>query len=107
MRELNEILIDVQECSEDYRTLKLKNVSEQSEILRRLSCALQDLEFYRADLYDDWLDIYFSCKATSNASKTKLADNQLRELHRIRMVMRGGHKLQDSMRSTISVNRNL
>ena len=105
MRTLNEILTDVVECSEEYRTLDLKFILEQSEILRKLSCALLDLEFYRSELYDDWLDVYFTCKATSDAAKGKLADKQSKELHKIRKIGRGGYKLQDSIRSTISANK--
>lgn len=107
MRELDEILIDIARYIEMYQNMKLKLVSDQSNILRSLTTNLAQLEVYRADYYDLWLDVYFKQKnGVSNAAAEKLADKEVKELHHIRKIMRGAYKVCDSIRSTISVNKN-
>lgn len=103
MKSLQELLENIQDAIERYQTLHLKQVPDQSDILRILTTNLEQLEVYRADYYDDWLNIYFTCDATSDAQKTKWCDNKVPELHRIRKIMRGAYKVVDSIRSTISV----
>jgi hypothetical protein len=84
--------------------MKLKLVSDQSNILRSLTTNLAQLETYRADYYDKWLDVYFKQKkGTTNAAAEKIADREVSELHKIRKIMRGGYKVCDAIRSTISI----
>ncbi|MCP4354351.1 MAG: hypothetical protein GY793_01720 [Proteobacteria bacterium] len=104
MRELEDILIDINRYIELYQNMKLKLVSDQTNILRSLTTNLAQLETYRADYYDLWLDVYFQQKGSvSNAAAEKIADKEVNELHKIRKIMRGGYKVCDSIRSTISV----
>ncbi len=105
MKPLEEILLNINDSVDRYQTLLLKNVSEQSDILRDLTTALSQLEVHRADYYDQWLNVYFTCKHTSDAARCKWADNEVKELHRIRKIMRGGYKVVESIRSTISVSK--
>jgi len=105
MKQLEEILLIINEQIDAYQTLQLKQVSEQSEILKKLSTALAQLEVHRADYYDQWLNVYFMCKHNSDAARCKWADNEVKELHRIRKIMRGGYKVVESIRSTISVGK--
>ena len=105
MKTLEEILDGINNSVDSYQTLLLKNVSEQSNILRDLTTNLHQLETYRADYYDDWLNVYFTCKHSSDAARCKWADNEIKELHRIRKIMRGGYKVVESIRSTISVSK--
>ena len=105
MKELIDILSDINNSIERYQHLQLKQVSEQSDILRDLTTALAQLEVYRADYYDEWLNVYFTCKHSSDAARVKWADNEVKELHRIRKIMRGGYKVVESIRSTISVSK--
>lgn len=103
MEELEQILINIQDAIERYQTLTLKDVHTQSNILRKLTTNLAQLETYRAEYYDQWLNCYFSSKEQSNAAKEKQCDRDVPELHMIRKVMRGAYRVVDSIRSTISV----
>ena len=103
MKPLETILAKINESVDNYQTQQSKFVSEQSEVLRQLTTSLAQLEIHRADYYDTWLNVYFTCKHTSDAARTKWADNEVKELHRIRKIMRGGYKVVESIRSTISV----
>ena len=105
MKDDIEILAEISRYIEMYQEMKLKLVSDQSNILRSLTTNLAHLETYRADYYDEWLDVYFRNKDLSNAAREKIADKEVPQLHRIRKVMRGGYKVTDSIRSTISVNK--
>ena len=105
MKDLTVILENIRNAVERYQNQTLKFVAEQSYILRDLTTNLADLEVYRADYYDQWLNVYFTCKHTTDAARTKWSDNEVKELHRIRMVMRGAYKVVDSIRSTISSNK--
>ena len=80
MKPLEEILFNINDSVDRYQTLLLKNVSEQSDILRDLTTALSQLEVHRADYYDQWLNVYFTCKHTSDAARCKWADNEVKEL---------------------------
>lgn len=106
IRELPEILKDIRGAIEMYQTLKLKDVHTQGNILRKLTTNLAQLENYRAEYYDMWLDCYFKSKEQSNAAKEKQCDRDVPELHMIRKVMRGGYKVCDSIRSTIGIFKN-
>lgn len=104
MKPLEDILIEIQDTIENYQNMKLKLVADQSNYLRILTTNLAQLETYRADYYDKWLDEYFLQKGNfSNAAAEKVADNKVSELHTIRMIMRGGYKVCDAIRSTISI----
>jgi len=105
MKELEDILQDIQDTIEKYQNMKLKLVAEQSDYLRTLTTNLAQLEIYRADYYDEWLDVYFKNKnnGETNAASEKIADVKISELHTIRKIMRGGYKVCDAIRSTISI----
>ena len=105
MKDEIEILAEVARYIEMYQEMKLKLVSDQSNILRSLTTNLAQLETYRADYYDEWLDVYFKHKDLSNAAREKLADKEVPQLHRIRKIMRGSYAVVNSIRSTISVNK--
>ena len=105
MKDEIEILADIARYIEMYQNMKLKLVSDQSNILRSLTTNLAQLETYRADYYDEWLDVYFKHENQSNAAREKLADKEVHQLHRIRMIMRGAYKVTESIRSTISANK--
>jgi hypothetical protein len=101
MRELTDILAEIEKCNNDYRTLKLSFTIEQSEILRTLSCCYMDLTFHKIEARREWLDVYNEI-AGSNALKEKVADNEVKHYELIKDVMRAVSNQIDSIRSTLS-----
>ena len=104
MRPLEQILTSINDANDRYRTLKLSFISEQSEILRDLSCAFVDLIEHRKESRNSWLDTYNSTEGT-NALKTRKADSEVREYDLIKGVMKAVQMQIDSVRSTISANK--
>lgn len=104
MKELQEILNNINEAVESYELLELVDTNKQSEALRKLTSNLFYLEEHRINAYNDWLTEYYEMpKGTSNAAKEKHCDNKIKELYMIRRIMTSGYKVADSLRSTISI----
>jgi len=104
MKNLQEILSNINESVESYESLELINTNQQSEALRKLTSNLFFLEEHRVEAYENWLSTYYEMpKATSNAAKEKFCDNKVKELYMIRRIMTSGYKVADSLRSTISI----
>ena len=104
MRELQEILNSIESANDRYRTLKLSFISDQTEILRDLSCAFVDLIDHKKEARNNWLDVYNSTDGT-NALKTRKADSEIREYDLIKGIMKAVQMQIDSVRSTISANK--
>ena len=105
MRDLNDILIDINSANEKYRTLKLSFTIEQSDILRTLSCCYVDLVEFKREFREQWLNVYNEIEGT-NAAKEREADNKVKEYDTIKDVMKAVSMQIDSIRSTISANKN-
>ena len=103
---LEETLEQINKAVDDYHTLKLSLVSEQSEILRNLSTGLYHLELFRVEAHEKWQSVYFNSEGKTNAAKEKEADFKVPELYKIRRIMTGAKIVTDAVRSTISSNRN-
>ena len=103
MKDLFSILNDINKLVEDYHSLQLNLVRDQSEILRGLTTNLYFLEKHRIDAYESWQSVYFQSKGTSGAAKEREADFKVPELYKLRRIMEGGYKVVDSIRSTISI----
>lgn len=101
--ELITILNQINKHIEDYHSLQLNLVKDQSEILRGLTTNLYFLEKFRIEAYENWQSVYFQSKGTSGAAKQREADLKVPELYKIRRIMEGGYKVVDSIRSTISI----
>ena len=102
-KELSEILNNIDDCAQRYEALELINTLAQGEILRKLTSNLFFLEKHRIQAHTDWMEVYYSCKQTSNAARAQWADNEVKELYLIRRTMESGYKLVDAIRSTISI----
>lgn len=102
--QLDEILKNITDSIDEYENLELADIVKQGDILRKLTANLFYLEGFRVDYHFDWLDAYNSVKGT-NAHKERHADDKIRELYMTRRLITSGHKVADSIRSTISVNR--
>lgn len=105
MTELNEVLNKIIEARNKYDTCKLSLVAEQSEILRDLSVCYSELADYRIEYHESWLNVYNRTSGT-NAAKEREADNQVRELYKIRQIMTTTKELIISIRSTLSSAKN-
>jgi len=104
--ELQKILDNINKNIDDYHSLQLKLVKDQSEILRSLTTNLFFLERYRIEAYEKWQSTYFQSKGTSGAAKEREADFKVPEIYQIRRIMTGAYKVVDSIRSTISIYKN-
>ena len=106
MKNLQEILNNINEAVESYELLELVDTNKQSEALRKLTSNLFYLEEHRINAYNDWLTEYYEMpKGTSNAAKEKHCDSTIKELYMIRRIMTGGYRVCDALRSTISTNK--
>lgn len=105
MKDLETILTNINKAVERYETQKLGLVHDQSEILRDLSTNLFFLTEHRVHYNREWMSVYFNSKAGSDAGKTREADFTVPHLYKIRHIMRSAEKVLDSMRSTISINK--
>ena len=107
MKNIKDILTEINEAIDDYHTLKLSLVADQSEILRKLSCNIAFLEEHRIEANEKWQSVYFNSTAKTNAQKEREADFKVPELYKIRRIMTGAVKVLDSVRSTISVYKQI
>lgn len=101
MKQLETILERINKAKDDYDTLKLSQISEQSEILRSLSICYSDLNDHRIKAKETWDYHYFEHKG-SNAAREKYADLKCSELYLLRRTMESTKILIESVRSTIS-----
>ena len=103
--QLEEILTNIQTANDKYRVLKLSQIQDQSEILRDLSCAYTDLSIlFKREYREQWLDVYNTANG-SNAAKERIADTEVREYDLINDVLRAVANQMDSLRTTISANK--
>lgn len=105
MKPLNKILYSINLANDRFRTLELGFVSEQSEILRDLSCAFVDLIPHKKEARENWINAYNSIKG-SNASKERHADSEVMEYDLVRDIMKAVELQMNSIRSTLSANKN-
>jgi hypothetical protein len=106
MKDLEIILDNINKAVERYEVCKLSLTADQSDILRILSTNLHYLTEKRIEAQQEWLSVYFSSKAGSMGAKEKEADFRVPQLYQIRRFMDSGNKVMDSVRSTISANKN-
>lgn len=104
MRDLGEILEKINEAVSDYETKKLGLVHDQAEILRNISTGLYFLVSHKVEAHNKWMSSYMNHKG-SNAARERFADSEVPELYLIRQVMSSAAKVQESLRSTISINK--
>lgn len=104
MRDLIEILTEIGDTNDKFRTLKLSFISEQTEMLRTFSCCYGDLVDHKDFYKDQWLDSYNLHKG-SNAAKKGFANSEVRELALIRLKMTAVKVQIDTLRTSISANK--
>ena len=104
MKALTEILESIVSVNERYRTLKMSFISDQTEMLRDLSCAYSDLIQHKSEAKDEWLDSYNLFKG-SNAAKQRFADSEVRHYSLIKDNLTAIKIKIDVMRTTVSANK--
>ena len=104
MRSLTEILAKIDEATERYETQQLGLVQDQAEILRDLSTALHFLVPHKIEAHKQWLEAYYNHKG-SNPQKERHADKTVPDLYMIRHFLNSGYKVMESIRSTLSANK--
>jgi len=105
MKALTEILETINNSVIRYETCKLSFTQDQSEILRDISTAMHWLAEHRIEANKDWMYAYFNSKEKSAAAKEREADFKVPEMYKIRHLMTSTGKVMDSIRSTISTNK--
>lgn len=105
MKPLSEILENINKANDTYRTLELKETAEQSLILRDLSCCFLDLVMWKDEFRNNWIDAYNESTG-SNAKKEREADDKVRELEKVRDILKAIEHQMNAIRSTISANKN-
>ena len=103
MKELTEILSNINASVDTYEGMELQEFKELSEILRALTSNLYYLEAHRVEAHTKWHEVYFTCKQPSNAAREKWADNEVKELYMIRRTMTSAYKIVEAIRSQISI----
>lgn len=102
MRDLNEICTQVNDNIDRYRIQKLSLISDQSDMLRNMSCCYADLADHRVHEHETWESYYMNSKATSNAAKKTESDIKVPQLYMIRKTMEKTKIIIEALRSTIS-----
>ena len=104
--ELTKILSNIDECIERLETLQLGLTHERTEQLDKLSSNYYWLTSHRDKAHKDWMSYYFNSKANSSAAKEREADMKVPELYTIRHFMASTKLVIDSLRTSISANKN-
>jgi hypothetical protein len=105
MKDLNEILQNIDVCIEELDLKKVGFIHERTEILDRLSNNYYWLTGHRDKAHKDWMSFYFNSKGNSSAAKEREADMKVPELYTIRHFMASTKLVIDSLRTSISANK--
>jgi hypothetical protein len=105
MKDLNRILENINSAVERYEIQKLSLTQDQSEILRDLSVNFHWLAEHKIDANKKWNWAYFNSKEKSVAGKERQADFEVPEMYTIRQMLASSKVVLDSIRSTISTNK--
>jgi len=103
MKELQEILSNINNSVDKYNDLPLIEYKELSEILRELTSNLFYLERHRSDAKNHWNEVYLNSEEKSVSGKEREADMEVHDLYIIRRVMTAGYRITDAIRSQISI----
>lgn len=106
MKPLDEIMTEVNKCIDDLETTKLSFTQPRSEILDKLSTNYYHLTDHRVKFHEDWMSVYFNSKAKSHSAKERESDIKCPEMYKIRHVMSSVKLVIDSLRTSISANKN-
>lgn len=105
MKELNGILEKINQAIERYEIQKLSLTHDQSEILRDLSVNFHWLAEHKIEANKNWNWAYFNSTEKSVAGKEREADFKVPEMYTIRQYLTSSKVVLDSIRSTISTNK--
>ena len=103
---LEEVLNNLNDIVERYQNVPLIEVFKLSEILRDLGCNLSYLVTLRKHYYNEFQNVYYESKASTNAGKVRQAEHDIPELDEIRKILKHYSDLQSDIRSQISLYKN-
>ena len=103
---MEQILKQISDCIERLDTLQLGFTHERSEMLDKLSINYFRLTEHRDKAHKDWMSYYFNSKANSSAAKEREADMKVPELYTLRHLQAATKLVIDSLRTSISANKN-
>lgn len=106
MKDLNEILSDINKCIDDHATCKLGTIQTQLEISRTLAVNLKWLGDYKVYYKEQWNKAFMESTEKSDKKKEIDADTKVPELYLIRNVLRYTEKNLDTLRTSVSANKN-
>lgn len=106
MKDLNEILGEVNKTMESIELTKLGATHTRTEQLEKLALCFHWLTEHRDKAHKDWMSFYFNSKANSSAAKERESDMKCPELYTIRHLMTSVKLVIDSLRTSISANKN-
>jgi hypothetical protein len=106
MKDLKEVMINLNKCLDDYNELPLFEVNGLSEILKSLGVNLGWLCQLRNNYYREFQGQYFASNKSSDAAKRRDAELSVPELDEIRKILRHFGELQKDIRSQISLHKN-
>lgn len=106
MKDLNTILTSVNETMENIELTKIGATHTRTEQLEKLALCFHWLTEHRDKAHKDWMYFYFNSKANSSAAKEREADVKCPELYTLRHLMTSVKLVIDSLRTSISANKN-
>ena len=106
MKDLKEILEEINGCIDKLDTLKLHLTQDRVEILDKLSINYYKLTNHRTKFHEDWMSVYFNSKANSSAAKEREADKEVPELYVCQHFMSSTKLVIDGLRTSISAMKN-
>lgn len=106
MKDLTEVMSNLNKCLDDYSNLPLFEVNGLSEILRTLGTNLGWLCQLRNNYYREFQGHYFASSKGSDAAKKRDAELSVPELDEVRKVLKHFGDLQSDIRTQISLHKN-
>jgi len=107
MKTISEITTNLQQAITRYEDLPLDDVKELSEILRILDVNLSWLVHVRDEYYNKYQSVALNSQASTEAGKQREAEQKVPELDLVRKILRHYGECQKSIRSQISLRKNI
>ena len=104
--QLEEVLYNLNDVVKRYQNVPLIEVFSLSEILRDLGCNLSYLVTLRKHYYNEFQSYIHMSSESTQAGKTRFAENKVPELDEIRKILKHYSDLQSDIRSQISLYKN-
>lgn len=105
MKDLKEILGEINKQIEMYETLQIGDVHTQSDIGRKLAINIKYLGDLKLHFKQEWNKAFIGSDAKSDKKKEIDADEKVPELYVTRQVLRYSEGVLNMIRTSISANK--